>query len=568
MTMKKLWDALWYNAGKGPSDGNNYWRRFTRGHYVCVGLGLFLLSCAAGLAALFIGAVTSGARLVDLWPTYWQTPLIVLLNVLPAVLLAAFFYFLTGRAWAAFILSAAPVILLSVVDFYKIVIRAETLVASDLGLVRELADILPRYTITLSGRAYLAIAVLVGGTAAALLLRGKLKNVLARVLGCAVSLTALAALLFTVYFSDGLYDRLVNAAAGEQVSLWVEQNVFTSKGFLYSFLHSVPDAFPSPPPGYSDSLAEAVLDGCEEAPIDPEKRVNIIAVMLEAYADLSEFDQVPVYDRVYAPLHELEAESLHGHLLVNIYGGGTVDTERSFLTGYPHPREYRSPTDSYIWYMRDNGYAAEGLHPGDSWFYNRRNVEKNLGMENFYFLSDFPGASTDDEFFFRTLSALYARRDREKPYFNFSVTYQNHGAYSDSATGDVAYLAREGMSAGSYNLLNNYLTGIADTSLRMRAFVDSLREDDEPVVVVFFGDHQPFLGVALQELGVNMDTGTQEGFFNYYSTPYLIWANDAAKAVTGGRFTREGGDMSPCFLMARLFDECGYTGSRYMALTR
>lgn len=247
--MKRLWDALWYNAGKGPSDGNNYWRRFTRGHYVCVGLGLFLLSCAAGLAALFIGAVTSGARLVDLWPTYWQTPLIVLLNVLPAVLLAAFFYFLTGRAWAAFILSAAPVILLSVVDFYKIVIRAETLVASDLGLVRELADILPRYTITLSGRAYLAIAVLLGGTAAALFLRGKLKNVLARVLGCAVSLTALAALLFTVYFSDGLYDRVVNAAAGEQVSLWVEQNVFTSKGFLYSFLHSVPDAFPPRPRG-------------------------------------------------------------------------------------------------------------------------------------------------------------------------------------------------------------------------------------------------------------------------------------------------------------------------------
>ena len=567
--MRRLWDAIWYNAGKGPSDGNNYWRRFTAAHYVYVGLGLLLMSCAAGLSALFIGAVTSGARLVDLWPTYWSEPLIILLNVLPVALLTCFFYFLTGRAWAAFFLSAAPCIILSVVDFYKITIRAETLVASDLGLVHELAGIISNYTITLSGRACLAIAAIVTGTvAAAVFMRGKLKNPWVRVSGSVLSLAALLTVLFTVCFSDGLYGRIINEAAAEEVDMWVEQNVFTSKGFLYSFLHSVPDAFPSPPDGYSDELARQALADCDDAAIDPEKRVNIIAVMFEAYADLSEFDEVPVYDSVYGPLHELEAESLHGHVLANVYGGGTVDTERNFLTGYPHSQEYRSPTDSYVWYMRENGYYAEGLHPGNSWFYNRENVERNLGMENFYFLDDFPDSDRTDDFFFRTLKKLYTGRDAATPYFNFSVTFQNHGAYSESSTVDTPYLDGEGMSAGTYNILNNYLSGIADTSRRMLDFVDSLRGDEAPVVVVFFGDHQPSLGGALQELGVNMDLGTEDGFYNYYSTPYIIWANDAAKAVTGGSFTGEGGDMSSCFLMTRLFDECGYTGSGYMDLTR
>ncbi len=567
--MGKLWDAIWYNAGKGPSDGNNYWRRFTAAHYVYVGLGLFLMSCAAGLSALFIGAVSSGARLVDLWQTYWTEGLIIFLNVLPVTLLACFFYFLTGRAWAAFFLSAAPCIILSVVDFYKITIRAETLVASDLGLIHEFVGIISNYTITLSGRGCLAIAAVVAGTAfAAVFMRGRLKNPRVRVSGSVLSLAAIITLLFTVYFSDGLYGRLVNEAAAREVDMWVEQNVFTSKGFLYSFLHSVPDAFPTPPEGYSEELARDVLDGSGDGSIDPEKRVNIIAVMLEAYADLSEFEEVPVYDWVYEPLQELRSESLHGHLLSNVYGGGTVDTERNFLTGYPHSQEYRTPTDSYIWYLRENGYYAEGLHPGDSWFYNRKNVERNLGMESFYFLEDFPDSNRTDDFFFRALTELYNGRDAAVPYFNFSVTFQNHGAYSDASTGDTACLEAEGMSAGTYNILNNYLTGIADTSRRMLDLVDSLRDDSEPVVVVFFGDHQPFLGNALGELGVNMDLGTEEGFFNYYSTPYIIWANDAAKAVTGGSFTGEGGDVSSCFLMTKVFDECGYAGSGYMGVNR
>ena len=36
----------------------------------------------------------------------------------------------------------------------------------------------------------------------------------------------------------------------------------------------------------------------------------------------------------------------------------------------------------------------------------------------------------------------------------------------------------------------------------------------------------------------------------------------------GQDFTGEGGDISPCFLMERLFDACGWTGDRFMQLQR
>ncbi len=565
--MGKLWDAVWYNGGRGPSDGNNYWRRFTAAHYVYVGVMLTLMGAGIGLVALFTGSLYPGNQTSGVFISYLHEPLILLLNLLPGLLIVALVYFATGRAWAAFAVSGLIVMGGSLAEFYKMGIRSETLVASDLGLIGEAVDILPNYTLELTGRPKLVIcSYILGLLFAIFLMRGKLKNIKVRVAGSLLTLAAIAALLPTVYFSDSVAAKVVNDHAG--ISIWVEQQVFVSKGFVYSFLHSVPDAFPGKPEGYDRDEAKAELDKYTDSGIDGDKKVDIIAVMLEAYADLSEFDEVPVYDEVYAPLRELRNESLHGHELSNVFGGGTVDTERNFLTGYPHSKEYRGVTDSYLWYLRDNGYRTEGLHTGDGWFYNRENVERNLGMEDYYFLDDFPDSNRTDEFFFRTLTDMYEGRDKSVPYFNFSVTYQNHGSYDSGTTGERAYLERGDLSEGNYNILNNYFTGIADTGRRLAAFVDSLRDRPEPVVVVFFGDHQPYLGAALEELGVNMDLGTEEGFYNYYSTPYIIWANDAAKAVTGGSFTGEGGDMSSCFLMGRVFEECGWTGSQYEQMNR
>ena len=40
-------------------------------------------------------------------------------------------------------------------------------------------------------------------------------------------------------------------------------------------------------------------------------------------------------------------------------------------------------------------------------------------------------------------------------------------------------------------------------------------------------------------------------------------ANDAAKEATGGDFTGDGGDVSACFLMDKVFEACGWGRSAY-----
>ena len=91
------------------------------------------------------------------------------------------------------------------------------------------------------------------------------------------------------------------------------------------------------------------------------------------------------------------------------------------------------------------------------------------------------------------------------------------------------------------------------------------------MVLVFFGDHKPTFGTGncyYAEFGVNVDENSPEGCRNLYSTPYLIWANAAAKQVLGFDFTGEGRTISPCFLMAELFDCCGWDGPAWTQCQR
>lgn len=540
---------------------------YSAGQKILTAVLLPAMGICIGLVSLFVCGILDADLGWTMFLSYLHEPLILALNLIPCVLLVWLFFSLTGRVWPAFVFPAALVFALSAINYYKIRIRSETFLVSDVAIAGEAAGILSRYRLELSGRILLMLGAFAFGTLfTVFLMRGKWKNRKVRFALAAAVLAAMAVLGATVYRSADVYhNKAVNKTAG--INIWSDLEVYVSKGFLYPFVYSAKSVFPSAPEGYSDARAKALLAPYADADIPADRRVNIIVVMLEAYADLSEHPQIPVHDDVYAPLHALYAESCHGHLVDNVFGGGTINTERNFLTGYAQEEEYRKNTNSYLWYLRSQGYYVEGYHAGDGWFYNRKNVERNLGMERFEFLEDYTDASRYDSSFFQILTKLYADRDKNTPYFNYSITYQNHGAYSSTGSPDDSHLEKEGMTDESYHILNNYLHGIADTSQRMLDFVNALRYDEAPVVVVFFGDHMPWLGdgsSVYHELGINIDLGTEEGFFHYYTTPYLIWANDAAKAVTGSDFAGEGGTFSACYLMNRIFALCGWQGNAWM----
>lgn len=541
------------------------------------------LGCCVGVLTLLYGAAAY-IKLpgLALFRSYFHHPALLGLNLLPPVLLIWLFYFLTRRGWGAFLGSFLPCVAVAMVNYFKIRLRSDPFLAADLTLISEAGGIVGNYSLDVDWLTWLTLGALLAGLLFSVLLipkwprRGWVRAFAAA--SCAALCAVSCASLFT---NSDLYQSTDNS---QYINPWSDVEVFVSKGCLYPFLYSMRDMFPAPPPGYDGAQAQALLGAFSDADIPADKQVSVMGIMLEAFCDLTDFDFMaghPDAARVYDPWHALAEQGVSGRLLTNIFAGGTVDSEWGFLSGYSQHDDFRRDTDSYVWYLRDQGYQTFFSHPGYGWFYNRQNVNDYLGFQDSWFTENHYGALVDptsaiyhsDDILVRELLAQLTQRTAEGPCFSFSVSYQNHGPYESAYSAGVEYFtpANSGMAAESCHIWNNYLRGVDSTIQAMVQLTQGLEELDRPVVLVLFGDHKPWGGngnSAYADMGLTFDLGTLQGFYDYYATPYLIWANSAAKEVLDSDFTGSGGDFSPCFLMPKVFDLCGWTGPAFMQLAR
>ncbi len=709
----------------------------------------------------------------DLWVWYMSSVDLWYRNLLPPVLLIWLLYFLTGRCWLSYLLTALPALGVALANYFKIQLRGDPLLASDLKLISEAGGIMGNYSLDMTPLIQQTLGWAGLGLVLALLLlpRGLLRRDI-RIFGLLSAAAVMGTAFLTLYCNEASYRR--TTAGSELVNPWSDTEVFVSHGVLYPFLYSVQDMLPVPPEGYQEAVGSSALERFPEEAIPEDKKVSVVGIMLEAFCDLTDFPALPPegyqeavgssalerfpeeaipedkkvsvvgimleafcdltdfpalaeqedVQEVYAPWHALEKESVSGDLLTNIFAGGTVDTEWCFLTGYSQYEEFRNNVDSYVWYFDRQGYQTRGGHPGFGWFYNRQNVNRFLGFQEYWFTENHYGELVDpveaqwnsdlllvDEivkdlrscldgegrpvFSFSvsyqnhgpyewTYTAAQWNSDlllvdeivkdlrscldgEGRPVFSFSVSYQNHGPYEWTYTANETYLDPEtsgfpeeacyvfnnylhgvnitisamtllhgpyewtytanetyldpetsGFPEEACYVFNNYLHGVNITISAMTLLAQQLEELEEPVVLVLFGDHKPWggnsndvfnnylhgvnitisamtlLAQQLEELeepvvlvlfgdhkpwggnsndayygiGASFDTTTLEGFYQYYSTPYLIWANSAAKETLGREFQGEGGDFSPCFLMPELFEQCGWTGPSFLQLSQ
>ena len=524
-------------------------------------LALTAVSCGAGVLSLVLAR---GQYSREIFFDYFRNPMICLLNLLPPVLLVLLLYGLLGRAWLAFLAGSAVVLGASAGNYFKLKFRDDPFLFSDIADIPTAAHFSGQYGVSPDRRLVFCLFFAALGTVFLfLLVRGR-PGRRGRIVCTALSLAACFAAA-PLYVSESVYQK---TRSFDHANQWSATEVFLSRGFVYPFLHSIPDAFPEKPAGYSPQAALEILEEYVPEDIPEERRVNVIGIQLEAFNDLERLGFTGIDPSVYAGFHTLEAQSLSGSLFTDIFAGGTVQTERSFLTGFSRLDNFRRDTGSYVRYFKEQGYAVEGSHPCFAYFYNRLNVNRYLGFDDYWYVenryNEMVGNNVAfDDVLFPDILELYRSRDKDRPYFHFTVTYQGHGPYNaeELEVWDKAVLwDGPRRDESTFYILNNYLALVRNTGDHLLDLAEALRHDEAPVVLVVFGDHNPWLGngnSVYQDQGIDLDVSAEAGFRNYYATRYLIWGNDAAKAVLGRELVGEGPDVSPCFLMNLLFEECG-----------
>ncbi len=531
-----------------------------------------------GLATLLLSAANFG---MEVFGGYFEKPVIVLVNCAIPFALAMLLYLFTGRAWIAYTVTAVLGLGIALGNYFLIMIRNDPLQFIDILCLREALDITAtqHYELHVGWEVIVCVlACVAAGVIVFFLARWtpKIKDRLALLVITAIVVTCTCI---------GVTNKVVYVDMTKNykhINTWSTTQIYVSRGVLYSFSRSAIDAVDSAPEGYSEKRAEDILAQYPQTDIPADKKVNVIVIMRESYCDLSLLDSRngSIDFSCYDTYHELVAESYSGTLITNGFGGNTKNAERCFLTGSYAPLDYRKPANSYVWYLRDQGYTAEGAHPFDGWFYNRANVNRYLGFETYRFrengFNDLVGEDViaDDDVLYDVIWQMFDESDPNVPYFNFSVTYEGHGPYSYRRNNyDTSFIRNNYATADGF-AMNNYLSCVYKRDRELKVLVDRLRTSDRPVVLLIYGDHKPTLGsdvnnyttAAYGAFGIDMDVSSEQGFIDYYSTEYVIWANDAAKEQLGIDLAGKKGPMiSPCYLMNVLFDAIGWDcGSSYL----
>lgn len=363
--------------------------------------------------------------------------------------------------------------------------------------------------------------------------KGKLKKLLIR-LGIAAFMVA----LFPLYLNTEW-----NGALDITTDLFAPIKTYHEYGTTLGFLCVGKFMRLTPPDGYkaekTERIARESLSRREPNTIINVKPVNIIAIMNESWADLRYAGKLNTPDQIMPYYDSMKENTIKGHTLVCITGGGTAKTEYEFLTGnsvkrfpgmVPYVSYYTQKQYSLVSTLEAQGYRSAAMHPykGSNW--NREAAYGLMGFNRFYTEKDFNKNVlkyhkhiSDQANYEKIIEVINNKKSKDQPFFLFDVTMQNHGGYSSNDIGcDIR--TKNIMVSEADHFLS--LEKLSDKALGY--LIDYFKNYDEPTLIVMFGDHYPDLpdyfttavsgGKKISDLPLNEKE-------RWYATPFFIWAN-------------------------------------------
>lgn len=323
-----------------------------------------------------------------------------------------------------------------------------------------------------------------------------------------------------------------------------------------------------PEPDEEELMLMNAQSWIEELPdTDKDEQPNVIFVLGESFFDVTELPGVSYAEDPVADFHRICSEGVSGKFYTHTLGYGTENIELEIMTGintrffswddmiYGWEQEKLLTYPSLPQLFSDAGYYTAYLHTFNDGIYNRTALYTALGFQDMYFSGDFAaidpeaaaapdywgymygkiaGEFYSDDYLADVTAELFDQKAGEGPVFLWAVTMENHTPYTADKFSSYDFPFESDLGDEAVGVLNAVTQGVADCSEALGKLVDHLAAQDEPVIVVFFGDHRP--GTPLEsgatvysELGMcpeDVADWELEDYAELYSTDYVIWSND------------------------------------------
>ena len=452
----------------------------------------------------------------------------------------------TNRAGLTCSIAHVGLMLLAGVNYFVYLFRGNEFIFSDIKSAQTGLSVAGNYEFVLDARAGYVILI----SALYVALMRKFCVSFGRRLPMAVLVVSLAVFC-------GLY---VGKETKYVVTETWEQKGSYRNGYVLNFLLSIRDSFVAEPEGYS---AEAIAELEQQYGNGEAKDVQeasgvhsggagksdptIIVVMSESYADLgvvgdfqANTDPTPFYD-------SLRENTIKGYAISSVFGAKTPNSEWEFLTGNSMAflpsgsvvyQQYISdrPT-SIVSDLKNTGYTCVAMHPYYKTGWSRNSVYPDMGFDEMHFMEDFDQTKllreyiTDRELYEKIIGR-YERRANNEKLFIMSISMQNHGGYTEK----YANFQETVRMPGTYFPdVNQYLSLLRESDDALEYLISYFEDVEEPVEIVFFGDHQPSLSSSFYPHlnGKGLSGLTLAELQALYTVPFFIWTNYESEAQEG-----------------------------------
>ena len=322
-----------------------------------------------------------------------------------------------------------------------------------------------------------------------------------------------------------------------------EQKGSYRNGYILNFVLSIRDSFVRAPEGYSKDAIKALEEqysGDGSSYVEKvEKEPAIIVIMSESYADLSVIGDFKTNIELTPFYNSLKENTIKGYALSSVFGAKTPNSEWEFMTGNSMAflpsgsvvyQQYITDTPtSIVSNLKNIGYTCVAMHPYYETGWSRNTVYPDMGFDETHFIDDFDQTKilrkyvTDQEFYEKIIER-YESKSAKENLFIMGISMQNHGGYTE----EYPNFHEEARLLGlNFADVNQYVSLIHESDAALEYLISYFESVEEPVEIVFFGDHQPSLSSRFYPYlnGKGLSGLTEDELENLYTVPFFIWTN-------------------------------------------
>lgn len=463
----------------------------------------------------------------------------------------------TGKTYNSIISIAIFLLIFSIINQIKIAYTNDPIVLTDilfLGNSKELLNIIDN---TLTGAIKHNVLPMLIYTILTIIICiiAKKKNVSVakkeRIVFLTISLVFIIILIIPLNFTRNIFLNVVFKVNNRKDYAYHTTNLeyYLNYGVISGMYGQLLENRITEPENYNEEKINIILGNIKDNEEKFLGNPNIITIFSESFWNIDELEEIEFNQKIASNFEELKNNGIFFNMISPSYGGVSANVEFEFLTGanlmffnrgyvpymqlYTNKASYNKP--SLISELNKNAYNTKIVSYASDKLFNCGKVYNYMQVDETEYITNYEdnikGYYTSDEKVVNDIISEFNNKKKGQKEFYMALTMQSHMPYVKEKYNkyDIE-ITKSNLTQEMNDTILSYAQGIYDADKQLKRLYDYIQTVDEPTIIVFYGDHLPYLKTVngidifnkLQYFNTNNELLNQ---YRKYNTQALILAN-------------------------------------------